>query len=92
MSRGIFLDPVEIRDKIQYKVKPGKNGGIGVKIEYKTEYEEEFGVDVFTDAKTTFEVVFDSLIEYVFVFGKAVCDLPFTNASSLKTFCLSFST
>jgi hypothetical protein len=62
-SRGISLDPANLRDKIGYKVKTDKNG-ISVKVEYKTEYQEAEGVDEFTDTATSFEVRFDSIIEY----------------------------
>ena len=39
MARGIFIDPADIRDKIEYKVKADRKG-LTLKVEYKQEFKE----------------------------------------------------
>ncbi|CAB9502080.1 expressed unknown protein [Seminavis robusta] len=73
MARGLFIDPADIRDKIEYKVKADKKG-LTLKVEYKQEFQEEEGVDDFTDTAASYEVTFDSIIEYAKNDGKTMED------------------
>ena len=61
-SRGISVSSAEnAKDKIKYNVRT-TNNGIRVKIQYKQEVEEN---DVETKSETEFEVIFETLVEYV---------------------------
>lgn len=60
-DRGITISPDDINDKIKYKVKT-TNKGIKVQIEYKQKVETD---DTETETKTDFELLFESLVEYV---------------------------
>ena len=60
-SKSETANSNKVKDEIEFKVK-SSNRGVKVKVEYKQEIDEG---DTETESETQYEVVFDSVIEYI---------------------------